>query len=89
MEPVTGRRLAAGRCNGDAAIPSIGLVLAAAVLVVAQAPDQLPDVDRFGPQVGEAVPDFELVDQTGRVRTLGSILGPNGALLVFSRSAVW
>lgn len=66
-----------------------GLLLAAIPLVAAQAPDQLPDVDRFGPQVGEAVPDFELVDQTGRARTLASILGPNGALLVFSRSAVW
>ena len=67
----------------------IGLVLAAAVLVAAQAPDQLPDVDRFGPQVGGTVPDFELVDQAGGTRTLASILGPNGALLVFSRSAVW
>ena len=70
-------------------ILSCGLVLAASALLVAQAPDQLPDVDRFGPQVGETVPDFELVDQAGGTRTLASILGPNGALLVFSRSAVW
>ena len=70
-------------------ILSFGLVLAASALLVAQAPDQLPDVDRFGTQVGETVPDFELVDQAGRARSLASILGPNGAMLVFSRSAVW
>ena len=70
-------------------ILSFGLVLAASALLVAQAPDRLPDVDRFGPQVGETVPDFELVDQAGRTRSLASILGPNGAMLVFSRSAVW
>ena len=65
------------------------LLPAAAAAAAAQVADQLPDVDRFGPQVGEAAPAFELVDQTGRARTLESILGPNGALLVFSRSAVW
>ena len=65
------------------------LLPAAAVAVFAQVADQLPDVDRVGPQVGEAAPTFELVDQTGRDRSLESILGPNGALLVFSRSAVW
>ena len=70
-------------------ILAIVLMLAAGALPAAQAPDELPDVDRFGPQVGETVPDFELVDQSGRSRTLDSILGPNGALLVFSRSAVW
>lgn len=49
----------------------------------------LPDVDQFGPQVGETVPDFSLVDQTGRTRDLSSIMGSNGAMLVFSRSAAW
>lgn len=68
---------------------AIALFFAAGAMLAAQAPDALPDVDRFGPQVGETVPDFELVDQSGRNRNLASILGPNGALLVFSRSAVW
>jgi hypothetical protein len=47
------------------------------------------DVARLGPQVGERVPDFSLPDQAGRVRTLESIMGPRGAMLVFQRSADW
>ena len=47
------------------------------------------DVSRLGPQVGERVPDFSLVDQTGRVRNLPSIMGTRGAMLVFVRSADW
>ena len=47
------------------------------------------DVASLGPQVGEQVPAFSLPDQNGRVRTLESILGPNGALLLFHRSANW
>ncbi|MGH9161301.1 MAG: redoxin domain-containing protein [Vicinamibacteraceae bacterium] len=47
------------------------------------------DLEGVGPHVGERVPDFKLVDQTGEVRTLKSVLGPKGALLVFFRSADW
>jgi hypothetical protein len=47
------------------------------------------DVSRLGPQVGQRVPDFSLPDHTGRVRTLDSIMGPRGAMLVFLRSADW
>jgi hypothetical protein len=47
------------------------------------------DVSKLGPQVGERVPDFSLPDQTGRMRTLQSITGPKGAMLVFFRSADW
>ena len=68
-------------------LPAGAAMLFGAAALAAQAP--LPDVDRFGPQVGEAVPDFALVDQNGRTRDLASILGPGGALLVFSRSAAW
>ena len=46
-------------------------------------------VASLGPQVGEHVPDFGLPDQNGRVRTRDSILGPNGAILLFHRSADW
>ncbi len=42
-----------------------------------------------GPQVGDAVPDFSLTDQTGADRDLASLMGPNGLMLVFSRSADW
>jgi hypothetical protein len=47
------------------------------------------DVSKLGPQVGERVPEFSLVDQTGRTRNLQSIMGSRGAMLVFIRSADW
>ena len=56
-----------------------------------QAPEgrQRIDVAKLGPQVGQRVPDFDLPDQTGRMRNLQSIMGPRGAMLVFFRSADW
>ena len=53
-------------------------------LVQAQA-----DVQKIGPQLGEPVPDFSLVDQSGTPRTLQSVAGKNGLMLVFFRSADW
>jgi hypothetical protein len=47
------------------------------------------DVAALGPQVGDLVPAFSLPDQNGQVHTLESILGPNGAMLLFHRSADW
>ena len=47
------------------------------------------DIKRLGPQIGERVPDFNLQDQTGTSRTLNSIMGSKGAMLVFYRSADW
>ena len=47
------------------------------------------DVSKLGPQVGQRVPSFSLKDQTGKVQTLQSIMGPKGAMLVFLRSADW
>ena len=47
------------------------------------------DVSKVGPQVGERVPDFSLLDQNGKTQTLQSIMGPKGAMLVFIRSADW
>ncbi len=49
----------------------------------------LPDVQKLGPQVGSRVPDFTLTDQRGQPRTLASLMGPNGLMLVFFRSADW
>ena len=60
---------------------------ASMALPSAQAP--LPEVERFGPRVGETVPDFSLVDHRGEARTLQSLMGRNGMMLVFSRSADW
>ncbi|MDA1183541.1 MAG: redoxin domain-containing protein [Acidobacteria bacterium] len=54
----------------------------------AQTPDVI-DVGRLGPQIGDRIADFRLEDQSGRTWTRDSILGPNGALLVLSRSVDW
>ena len=48
-----------------------------------------PDVTKLGPQVGMKVPDFTLPDQHGQRRTLASLMGPKGLVLVFNRSADW
>ena len=64
------------------------LALGAAWTAAAQAPP-LPDLDGVGPQVGDVVPSFSLPDQTGAARDLASLMGPNGLMLVFSRSADW
>ena len=47
------------------------------------------DVSALGPQVGERVPDFSLPDQHGTIRTLQSIMGERGAMILFHRSADW
>ena len=47
------------------------------------------DIASLGPQVGERVPAFSLPDQNGQIQTRESILGPNGAILLFHRSADW
>ena len=75
-----------------------GLVAALAVLKLAgaaathAAPQSAPaavDVETLGPKVGAQVPDFSLPDQHGSARTLKSVMGPKGAILVFFRSADW
>ena len=47
------------------------------------------EVASLGPQVGENVPSFELPDQHGQMRTLDDVMGQNGAMLLFRRSADW
>jgi hypothetical protein len=48
-------------------------------------------VSAFGQGLGPGakVPDFRLPDQNGKIQTLESIRGPQGAMLVFYRSADW
>ncbi len=54
-----------------------------------QEPREQIDVSGLGPQIGETIPDFSLPDQNGTVWTRDSIVGPNGAMIVFHRSADW
>lgn len=64
-------------------------LLSGFAVTAAAAAQEPPDVDRLGPRVGEAAPSFSLVDQHGAARDLSSLMGPNGLMLVFSRSADW
>jgi hypothetical protein len=60
---------------------STAALLLSAIALSAQGPP--------GPEVGAKVPDFKLSDQNGTNRTLKSLLGPKGLMLVFFRSADW
>ena len=42
-----------------------------------------------GPEIGERIPEFEAYDQNGNVVSLDDVMGPNGAMVVFHRSADW
>jgi|TARA_B110000263_G_C15233187_1_gene475664 cytochrome oxidase Cu insertion factor (SCO1/SenC/PrrC family) len=64
------------------------LLLGFSTVAAAQSREAI-DVASLGPQIGERVPDFNLPDQSGQVHNLDSIMGPNGVMLVFFRSADW
>ena len=66
---------------------SLTLLLAGKTMSVQTA--QPLDVSKLGPQVGQAVPAFEGVDQFGKKHTLASIGRSRGTMLVFFRSADW
>jgi hypothetical protein len=42
-----------------------------------------------GPEIGDQIPDIHGVDQNGIMKTFDDIKGPNGAYIVFQRSADW
>jgi hypothetical protein len=69
------------------------MILAPAVGFAARQQSSTPapmvDVETLGPRVGDALPEFSLGDQSGHMRTLKSLLGSNGAVIVFFRSADW
>ena len=44
---------------------------------------------KTGPEVGQKIPAFSAVDQTGRVRNFDSLKGPKGFVLFFNRSVDW
>jgi hypothetical protein len=60
------------------------LLLALPVLAAPQV-----DVATLGPQVGARAIAFRLPDQHGHPRTLATVAGPAGTMLVFFRSADW
>ncbi len=64
------------------------VVLVLSSVLIAQE-RQAIDIAALGPQVGDQVPDFSLPDQFGEIQTLQSIMGEQGAMIVFHRSANW
>ena len=70
-------------------LSSILLIVFAATTVSSQPAPPKIDVTKLGPQVGERIADFRLQDQNGKVWTRDSLMGPNGLMLVFSRSTDW
>src|SRR5262249_62127275 len=78
--------------SGGKLLQCVCVAILAAGTMSAQTSTPAPeavDVQKLGPQVGAKVPDFKLNDQQGQPRTLRSVMGPKGALLVFFRSADW
>src|SRR5258705_853820 len=74
----------------QAAVCVLGILVAALVTVSPSAQQvRKVNVSKLGPRVGAAVPDFSLPDQHGKTRTLQSVMGPKGAMIVFYRSADW
>ncbi len=64
------------------------LLLGFSTLAAAQSREAI-EVASLGPQIGERVPEFSLPDQNGQIHDLDSIMGQNGVMLVFFRSADW
>ena len=44
---------------------------------------------KTGPAIGEKIPAFSAIDQTGRMRDFDSLKGPQGLVLFFNRSVDW
>jgi hypothetical protein len=42
-----------------------------------------------GPEVGQKIPYFHALDQSGKLQDFNSVRGPKGAMIVFLRSADW
>lgn len=50
---------------------------------------QTPNLGELGPTIGSRAADFSAADQFGRTQTLQSVMGRDGLMLVFYRSADW
>ena len=52
-------------------------------------PQGLHDSTLIGLAAGATAPEFSMLDQFGQWRTVESLMGPQGMVLVFFRSADW
>ena len=51
--------------------------------------DSTDDGMKTGPAIGEIIPEFQAENQNGKLTSFRDIVGPNGALILFHRSADW
>jgi hypothetical protein len=66
------------------------MLVASLLMVALQASSPArPDPAALGPMVGQVLPAFEARDTAGAPRSLDSLKGPKGLVLVFFRSADW
>lgn len=87
---MTSSVMSACRALSTAAFAAAVVLAMTVRLAVAEDPKAaMPDVQSLGPQVGARVPYFTLSDHKGQSRTLMSLMGPKGLMLVFIRSADW
>jgi peroxiredoxin len=68
---------------------AVAFVVCASLIAQGQPPAARIDLTRLGPQEGQVVPDFRLQDSAGKTWTRDSVMGANGAMIVFSRSVDW
>jgi hypothetical protein len=64
-------------------------VLGGWLVLACLAAGQAPTVASLGPKPGSVAPEFSGTDQFGNTRTLSSLMGRDGLMLVFFRSADW
>ena len=70
-------------------ILAVSLAAPLAAQEVFDTPSPFDEGVTTGIGVGETIPDFRLPDSSGELRDFDSIKGPNGAVLLFYRSADW
>ena len=81
--------------NSPTARAALLAVISSTVATPALAQNFLTDIPAgsrgmvSGPEIGERIPDFSAYDQNGNLVGLGDVMGPNGAMVVFHRSADW
>jgi len=76
-------------------IVQYGVALLILITLPVLAKDVFTDIPRgdanltTGPEIGQRIPTFAALDQHGVRRTFDDIKGPNGAMILFHRSADW
>jgi hypothetical protein len=65
------------------------LVFVSPVVCAAQAASDNASAPSWGPAINSTAPPIDAPDQHGNAQALRTLVGPNGLLLFFVRSADW